>query len=162
MKTKNIVISEQGLLQELSQLIEQSQKQIISQANSNLTLLFWYVGHRINEDILKNKRADYGKQIVVTMSRELTKKYGRNFEEKNLRRMLQFAEQFSDKSIVVTLSRQLSWSHFLAIIPLKTIEARLFYAQLASTKALGVRDLRKQIETKAFERTEIANIQSHP
>ena len=162
LKTKNIVISEQGLLQELSQLIEQSQKQIISQANSNLTLLFWHIGNRINEDILKNKRADYGKQIVVTMSRELTKKYGRNFEEKNLRRMLQFAEQFSDKSIVVTLSRQLSWSHFLAIIPLKTIEARLFYAQMASNKALGVRDLRKQIETKAFERTEIANIQATP
>jgi len=50
----------------------------------------------------------YGKQIVVTLARQLTEKYGRNFEEKNLRRMLQFAEQFQNDEIVVTLSRQLS------------------------------------------------------
>lgn len=163
-KTKNIkvVLSEKALLQELSQLIEQSQQHLVSQANSILTMLFWHIGNRINENILQNKRADYGKQIVVTLSRELTKKYGRNFEEKNLRRMLQFAEQFTDNSIVVTLSRQLSWSHFLALIPLKTIEAKLFYAQIASTQALGVRDLRKQIETKTFERTVIANLQVPP
>lgn len=112
----------------MSQLIEQSQQQFVSLANSNLTILFWHIGNSINKNILQNKRADYGKQILVTLSRELTTKYGRNFEEKNLRTMLQFAEQFTNNSIVVTLSRQLSWSHFLALIPLKTIEAKLFYA----------------------------------
>lgn len=156
----SIELSDKELLNELSQLIEQSQQQLVSQANSTLTLLFWHIGNRINENILHNKRADYGKQIVVTLSRELTKKYGNNFEEKNLRRMLQFAEQFTDNSIVVTLSRQLSWSHFLALIPLKTIDSKLFYAQIASNQALGVRDLRKQIEAKTFERTSIANIQA--
>jgi predicted nuclease of restriction endonuclease-like (RecB) superfamily len=161
-KNNSIVISEKSLLKELSQLIEQSQQQFVSQANSNLTILFWHIGNSINKNILQNKRADYGKQILVTLSRELTNKYGRNFEEKNLRRMLQFAEQFTNNSIVVTLSRQLSWSHFLALIPLKTIEAKLFYAQVASTQTLGVRDLRKQIETKAFERTSIANLQAIP
>lgn len=162
LKDNNIVLSEKSLLKELSQLIELSQQQLVAKANSTLTMLFWHIGNRINENILQNKRADYGKQIVVTLSRELTKKYGKNFEEKNLRRMLQFAEQFTDNSIVVTLSRQLSWSHFLALIPLKTIEAKLFYAQTASNQALGVRDLRKQIETKSFERTSIANIQATP
>ena len=161
-KNNSIVISEKSLLKELSQLIEQSQQQFVSQANSNLTILFWHIGNSINKNILQNKRADYGKQILVTLSRELTNKYGRNFEEKNLRRMLQFAEQFTNNSIVVTLSRQLSWSHFLALIPLKTIEAKLFYAQVASTQTLGVRDLRKQIETKAFERTSIAKLQAIP
>jgi hypothetical protein len=67
---------------------------------------------RINKNILQNKRAEYGKQIVPTLSTQLENKYGRNFTEKNVRRMLQFAEQFADKEIVVTLSRQLSWSHF--------------------------------------------------
>jgi hypothetical protein len=133
-KNNSIVISEKSLLKELSQLIEQSQQQFVSQANSNLTILFWHIGNSINKNILQNKRADYGKQILVTLSRELTNKYGRNFEEKNLRRMLQFAEQFTNNSIVVTLSRQLSWSHFLALIPLKTIEAKLFYAQVASNQ----------------------------
>jgi hypothetical protein len=50
----------------------------------------------------------------------LAAKYGRSFEEKNLRRMMQFAEQFTDLQIVVPLARQLSWSHFLMLIPLKT------------------------------------------
>ncbi|WP_409415745.1 YhcG family protein [Flavobacterium sp. PS2] len=160
-KTKAIHTStdDTALLQELSQLIEKNQQLLIVQANSTLTLLFWNIGTRINNSTLQNKRADYGKQIVVTLSRELTQKYGRNFEEKNLRRMLQFAEQFTDKQIVVTLSRQLSWSHFLILLPLKTTEAKLFYAQTTANKALGVRELRKQIASKEFERTSIANLQ---
>lgn len=151
--------SDEGLLYELSQLIEQSRQQLVSQANSMLTMLFWHVGKRINENILQNKRADYGKQIVSTVSTQLENKYGRNFTEKNVRRMLQFAEQFSDIEIVVTLSRQLSWSHFLVLIPLKKPEAKVFYAQNANSEMWGVRDLRKQIEAKTFERTGIANLQ---
>jgi predicted nuclease of restriction endonuclease-like (RecB) superfamily len=157
---KNIIPTEQVLFNELSTLIEQSQQQVAAQANSTLTLLFWHIGNRINNEILQNKRADYGKQIVSTLSTQLENKYGRNFTEKNVRRMIQFAEQFSENSIVVTLSRQLSWSHFLVLIPLKTQDAKLFYAQETASLALGVRDLRKQIATKTFERTQIANIQN--
>ncbi len=121
-KRKSEISVDQALFNELSQLIEQSQLQVIVQVNSALTTLFWHIGYRINQNILQNKRADYGKQIVVTLSRQLTEKYGRNFEEKNLRRILQFAEQFSDEQIVVTLSRQLSWSHILVLLPLKNAE----------------------------------------
>ena len=117
------------LINELSTLIEQSRYQLITQANSNLTLLFWHIGKRINESTLQYKRGEYGKQIVVTLSRELCDKYGRNFEEKNLRRMMQFSSQFTEIEIVVTLSRQLSWSHFLILIPIRNPDARLFYAQ---------------------------------
>ena len=152
--------SDEGLLYELSQLIEQSRQQLVSQANSMLTMLFWHVGKRINENILQNKRADYGKQIVSTVSTQLENKYGRNFTEKNVRRMLQFAEQFSDTEIVVPLARQLSWSHFLILIPLKSQEAKIFYAQKAAKEALGKRELRKQIANKTFERMSIANIQT--
>ena len=152
--------SDEGLLNELSQLIEQSRQQLVSQANSMLTMLFWHVGKRINENILQNKRADYGKQIVSTVSTQLENKYGRNFTEKNVRRMLQFAEQFSDTEIVVPLARQLSWSHFLILIPLKSQEAKIFYAQKAAKEALGKRELRKQIANKTFERMSIANIQT--
>ncbi|MEJ0103742.1 MAG: PDDEXK nuclease domain-containing protein [Bacteroidota bacterium] len=164
-KKKNIITPEQSLFNELSQLIEQGQQQVVAQVNSGLTILFWHIGNRINQNILQNKRADYGKQIVVTLSRQLTEKYGRNFEEKNLRRMLQFAEQFTDEEIVVTLSRQLSWSHFLVLIPLKDAQSKLFYAKAATIQGLGVRDLRKQIANKEFERTAIANLQNasnHP
>ena len=148
------------LLKELAILIEQSQQQVVAQVNSTLTPLFWQVGKRINEDILQNKRADYGKQILPTLSQQFQSKYGSNFELGNLRRMMQFAEQFTDLSIVAPLARQLSWSHFLILIPLKSFEARMFYSNLAADSALGKRELRKQISTKTFERSSIANLQN--
>lgn len=76
--------------------------------NSGLTVLYWQVGKRINEEILLDQRAEYGKQIVATLSHQLEQDYGRNFEEKNLRRMIQFTEAFPDADIVATLSRQLT------------------------------------------------------
>jgi predicted nuclease of restriction endonuclease-like (RecB) superfamily len=160
--TNSLTIIETDLLNELSQLVEQSQQQVIVQNNSVLTLLFWQIGFRINETILQNKRAEYGKQIVPTVSAQLENRYGRNFTEKNVRRMLRFAEQFTDKQIVVTLSRQLSWSHFIELLPVKNPEAKLFYAHQVSNQLMSVRDLRKQIATKTFERAAIANIQTNP
>lgn len=151
--------NEEALLNHISVLIEQTQKQWVQQANSTLTLLFWQIGKQVNENILQNQRAGYGKRIVVTLSRQLADKYGRNFEERNLRRMLQLAIQFPDEKNIAILSRQLSWSHFLVLIPLKDIDAKLFYAQKVADEALGVRELRKQIASKTFERMHIANIQ---
>lgn len=147
------------LFQELSALIEQSRTQVAVVANSALTILFWKVGKRINDEMLNNERAEYGMQVVGTLSKQLETTYGRSFTEKNVRRMMQFASGFSDSEIVVTLSRQLTWSHFLVLIPLKSREAQLFYADLVAKGALGVRALREQISRKAFERTEIANLQ---
>jgi len=150
---------EQTLFNDLSQLIEQSKNFVIVQANSVMTMLFWNVGKRINEDILQNKRADYGKQIVATLAQQLTEKYGKNFEAKNLRRMMQFAELFPEPQIVAPLARQLSWSHFQILIPLKDEKAREFYAKEAAERHWGRRELRQSIERKEFERTEIANLQ---
>ncbi len=148
-----------NLFAEIVTLIENSQHQVVSVVNSSLTMLFWQVGKKVNENILQNKRADYGKQIVSTLSRQLEEKYGRNFEEKNLRRMMQFAEQFPDPEIVVPLARQLSWSHFIILLPLKNQEAKLFYAKRVMEENLGKRELRKLINEKAFERTGLANTQ---
>jgi len=151
-----------SLFTEISTLIEHARGTVVSQANYALTLLFWKIGTRVNEAVLQNRRADYGKQIVATLARELTEKYGRNFEERNLRRMLQFAESFPDFEILATLSTQLSWSHFVELLPLKSAEARLFYAQQAAGGHLGIRDLRELISRKAFERTAIADAQLAP
>ena len=79
------------------------------------------------------------------------------FEVKNLRRMMKFATLFPDFTIVAPLVRQLSWSHFLTLIPLKTAEARMYYAQKAGEAGWSKRELRHQIERKAFERSEIAD-----
>jgi predicted nuclease of restriction endonuclease-like (RecB) superfamily len=147
------------LFNELSLLIEQSKKHMASAVNSSLTMLFWQVGNRINNHILGNSRADYGKQIVVTLSRQLEEKYGSNFEEKNLRRMMQFAKVFDETENVVALSRQLSWSHFIALLPLKKEEARVFYSNKSVDEGWGVRELRDKISRKEFERNIIVKSQ---
>ncbi len=152
-------LDNKDLISELIRLIENTKEQVVSQVNSSLTILFWSIGKKILTHNLKHKRAEYGKQIVVTVSRELVAKYGRNYEEKNLRRMIQFAAKYTDFEKVVTLSRHLSWSHFLALIPLKSSKQREFYETLVSEKIIGVRELRNQISKKAFERTEKADIQ---
>jgi predicted nuclease of restriction endonuclease-like (RecB) superfamily len=122
-------------------------------------LLFWHIGKRINEEILQNNRAEYGKKVVPKIAEKLTAKYGRNFEQKNLRRMMQFANVIKEYEIVEPVARQLTWSHILLLIPLREVNAQLFYANRAIEENWSKRELRKQIELKAFERTEIANIQ---
>jgi hypothetical protein len=91
------------------------------------------------------------------LPQRLVEQFGQSFEAKNLHRMMQFAQIFTDSAIVVPLARQLCWSHILILIPLQTQEARLFYAEQASQAQWGKRELRRQIERKAFERVEIAD-----
>jgi hypothetical protein len=102
-----ITNSDNQLFSELSQIIEQGKNEVARQVNSTRTLVYWQVGKKINGHILDNQRGAYGKQIVVTVSRQLEIQYGRSFNEKNVRRMMQFAEVFPDVEIVVTVSRQL-------------------------------------------------------
>lgn len=108
-----------GLIGELRQMIDQTRESVASTVNASLTLLYWQVGFRIKTELLRNERAEYGQKIVATVSRQLTTEYGKGFTEKNLRRMVQFAEVFHEKEIVVSLIRQLSWTHFIALIPIK-------------------------------------------
>jgi predicted nuclease of restriction endonuclease-like (RecB) superfamily len=147
------------LVQELALLIEESKSHVARVANSSLTLLFWQIGKRINDEILRNERAAYGKQIYATVSAQLEIKYGRNFVEKNVRRMVRFYEEFSDFNILPPLAAKLSWSHFIELFPLKSMESKMFYAKNAIEQNWGKRELRNQITRKAFERNEIANIQ---
>jgi predicted nuclease of restriction endonuclease-like (RecB) superfamily len=152
---------ENMLLKDLAQIIEQGKKQVTQQVNSVLTVTYWHIGKKINEHILNNERAGYGKEVIIPVSKQLVEHFGKSFELKNIYRMMQFATLFSEIEIVVTLSRQLSWSHFIAIIPLKKEEQRNYYAQKIATERWSIRDTRYQIKRKAFERNEIANIQSY-
>ena len=147
------------LFVDLAQIIEHGKKQLTAQVNSTLAMVYWQVGYRINKDILDNERAAYGKEIVVTVAEQLEKKYGRQFNVKNVRRMMRFANTFTDFKIVPPLAAQLSWSHFIELLPLKKEEARIYYATKAAEDTWSRNELRHQIERKAFERKEIAQIQ---
>jgi len=147
------------LYREVSTLIEQSRRVIHAQASNTTVVLFWEIGRRINNEVLGNKRADYGKQIVSQLATQLTEKYGRSFEARNLRRMMQFSEQFPDFEIVSQVATQLSWAHFIEILPLKSQEAKLFYLNEAARSLIGRNGLRAMISRKAYERREIADAQ---
>ncbi|MDQ3058201.1 MAG: PDDEXK nuclease domain-containing protein [Pseudomonadota bacterium] len=144
------------LLSELRQLIDEARRSAVVAVNASLTLLYWRVGQRIRAEVLGGQRAGYGEQLVSTVSRQLSVEFGRSFNEKNLRRMVQFAEVFGDESIVVSLARQLSWTHFLVLIPLKDPLARDFYAQMCRIERWSVRTLRERVGSMLFERTALS------
>lgn len=153
------ITNDQNLFIEIKEMIEQARVAVNQTVNAGLTLMYWNIGNRINQEVLKQERAEYGKQIVSTLSKELLTQFGRSFELRNLRRMMQFAEQFDDLEIVSTLSTQLSWSHFVELLPIKEKEKRYFYAKKIADGLWSVRHTRKQIEQKVYERASIANEQ---
>jgi len=142
---------------ELRALIASSRQRLASAVNAELTRLYWSVGQRLNAEVLGGERASYGAQLLDQLGKQLSSEFGRGFESRNLRRMVKFAEAFPSAEIVSTLSAKLSWSHLVAIVALKTPEARQFYAHHAAQDGWSVRELSHQIERKAFERTEIAS-----
>lgn len=103
-----------------------------------MSALYWEIGNRINQDFLKEKRAEYGKQIVSQLAQQLQTEYGSNsFSEKNLRRMMQFASVFPDSKIVVSLIRQFSWTHIIAFIPIQDELKRSFYMEMSRNSKMS-------------------------
>ncbi len=147
---------DQPLYQELSVLVEGGKQKVATRINSGMILTFWQVGKKINEHILNNQRASYSKQIVSTASTQLEKQFGRNFTLRNVRRMIQFANQFDDLKTVFELSQRLSWSHFIELLPLKNQLMRHFYAERIAEESWSVHFTREQIERKVFEHNQIA------
>jgi predicted nuclease of restriction endonuclease-like (RecB) superfamily len=145
-----------ALLAELRGLIESARQYVAQTANATLTMLYWQVGQRIRREVLQHQRAEYGAQIVASLSRQLMQEYGPGFAEKSLRRMVQFAEVFPDEEIVVSLIRELSWSHFIEILPLKQPLEREFYAEMCRIERWSVRALRERIGSQLYLRTAIA------
>ena len=122
------------LLDDIRGLIESARQRAATAVNIELTLLYWRIGRRIQTDVLVEKRADYGLEIVATLSRQLVQHYGRGFAEKSLRRMIQFAAAFPEEPIVATLSQQLSWSHIVEVLPLRDALQQDFYVQMCATE----------------------------
>jgi len=152
----NIINHDIKLYEEIKDLIEQSRSFMASTVNSALTLLYWNIGKKIFENILNSERAEYGDKIVLTLSRQLEDEYGRGFSYKSVRHMIQFAKIFDNHEIVSTLSRQLSWSHFLELIYQKESLAIEFYSEMCRIEKWSVRTLRNKISSKLFERTIIS------
>ena len=145
-----------ALLTDIRDVIEAARQQTARAVNSTLVIMYWQIGRRIQQHVLENERADYGKEIVQTLSGQLTEEFGRGFGRRSLFRMIQFAEYFPQEDIVSALSTQLSWSHFVEFLSIEDQLKRDFYAEMCRVERWSVRTLRHKIGHLLFERTAIA------
>jgi len=145
------------LLKDICAIVDSARSSVAKYANSEITLMNWYIGERINREILGNMRAEYGKQIVSRLATQLKETYGgRNFNVRNLRRMMQFASEFPDTEIVSRLATQLSWSHFIEVLPIKEPLQREFYLTVAASEHWSRNFMREKIDGMLYERTAIS------
>ncbi len=149
-------VNESELLSDLRSLIQSARQRVATVANSTTTLLYWHLGRRLLAVDLRHERAEYGKQILATVSRELTAEFGRGFGYATINRAIQFCQCFADLEIVSTLSAQLGWSHFIELLPITDPLGRDFYAEMCRIERWDVRTLRQKIGGMLFERTALS------
>lgn len=144
------------LLADVRQLITAARQRVASAVNAELTLLYWHIGQRISTELLQGQRAEYGKQVMAELARQLTAEFGRGWSEQQLRHCMRLAEVFADLQILSTVQRELSWSHLKALIYLDNPLQRDFYIELCKLERWSVRQLQERINSMLFERTAIS------
>ena len=146
-----------GLFADICGIVDAARTRFANSANAEIVLEYWSIGTRINKEVLCGKRARYGDRTVERLSGNLCRHYVTNeFKVRNLRRMMQFAQEFPQLEIVSRAATQLSWSHIVEILPLRDAIQREFYLILAATQKWGRDELRGKIDGMLFERTAIS------
>ena len=164
------------LLDDVRKLILEAREETAQAINAALTLTYWHIGDRIRRDILQEKRAEYGEEIVSALGRQLETEFGGGFGEKNLRRMMQFAEAFPDEQIVAALPGDGIYGDLLApkrsrtsklsphcgdnwggrifktLIPIKDPLKRDFYAEMCRIERWSTRMLQERIQSMLYDR----------
>jgi predicted nuclease of restriction endonuclease-like (RecB) superfamily len=148
--------SDTPLLAEIRSLIDAARQQVAATVNAELTLLYWWIGRRINIEVLQEQRADYGQQIVATLSAQLTRQYGKGWGEKQLRHCLRLAETFPDEQILSALRRELSWTHIKTLMYVDDPIKRDFYIELCRLERWSSRQLQERMNSLLFERSAIS------
>lgn len=157
--TNQLITTDNGnniLLNDIKYLIDQTKIIVARTVNSEMTKLYWYIGKRIKEEILKDERAEYGQQVIKLLAEHLSVEYGKGFTSSALTRMIKFYESFTDLNIVATVSQQLTWSHIIELLPLTNQNQRDFYTYITIQDNLSVRQLRTSIHKMTYERSELS------
>lgn len=144
------------LFEDVVKLIQQGKAHVAREVNSTMVLLYWSIGKRINDEILLEKRANYGDQIINHVSAQLNIQFGKGYSRSSLFRMVSFARLYTDNQIVATVLRQLSWSHILFLCQIDDKIKRDFYLQMTCIEHWSVRTLHEKWKTMLFERTAIS------
>jgi predicted nuclease of restriction endonuclease-like (RecB) superfamily len=154
---ENKVFNNNGVLfNSVITLIEQSKQQLSLTVNASMSMLYWQIGKKINEEILNDQRAEYGKQVIASLSNQLTQSYGDGWSKRQLHHFVRFAEIFTDYQTVHTLCTQLSWSHIRLVIPMEDDLKRLFYIEICKLEKWSVRTFQDRINSMLYERTAIS------
>ena len=144
------------LLADIRQLIDSARHRVAMAVNQELSWLYWQVGRRIQSDVLQGQRAEYGKQVVATLARQLTLAYGKGWSEQQLRHCLRAAETFPDETMFSALRRDLSWTHIKTLIYLDDALKRDFYIEMIRLENWSARQLQERIQSMLYERTAIS------
>ena len=107
------------LYSKISNLITAKKYTVSRAVNSAIIFLYWEIGETICKDILQNHKAEYGKNIINEVAKQLSQNYGKGFDRTAIFRMVQFYQEFPDKEKVATLSQQLTWSHCVVLLPIE-------------------------------------------
>ncbi|MFZ4724464.1 MAG: PDDEXK nuclease domain-containing protein [Paludibacter sp.] len=153
----NLDSKNKELLQSIVTLIDGTRQHVAATVNSELTLLYWNIGKQINDDVLKKGRADYGKNIVVELSQELSTQYGSGFNKRNLQSFIKFNSVYQDVEILHAVRAKLTWTHIREIIYIKDHIKREFYTQMCIHERWSVRTLQDRMNSMLFERTAISH-----
>ena len=124
--------------------------------NDTMISLYWGIGECLNNEILNNEKPEYGKKLVIEISKRLAEEYGKGFNRASVFRMLQFYQLFPEYQKVATLSRQLTWSHFVELLPIEDELKRDFYGTMSKNENWNVRTLRERKKSMLYERTAIS------
>ena len=151
-------LSRQDLFDKIAGLIEHARKRVANTINKEMVLLYWNIGKTIKEEIMKSDRAEYGKQIVSTLSRRLTEKYGKGYSPQNLWYMIQLYEEYPILQSLLGEFKGLSWTHIITLLPIKDKLKRKFYATLCLKERWSTRTLQNRISTMLYERTALSKL----
>ena len=143
------------LLLGIEALIEKAGRNVAVYLNTEISRLYWAIGHHILTEMQYETYSQRGQQILATLSRTLTEKFGKGYTHSALTRMIKVAEAYDERKFA-TLSQTLSWSHFIELVAIENPAKRLFYQQMCIIENWSVRTLRQKEDTMLFERTAIA------
>lgn len=146
----------ENLYKDIVLLIENTKNKVMVHVNTDLIELYWNIGKSIKQDILCNEKAEYGKSVIIELSKKLSGQYGRGFSRQNLNRMVKFYDFYNDFQKCSTLSSRLSWSHFVELLKIEDTIKREFYITMTMNENWSVRILRNRIDSALFERTAIS------
>ncbi|MDR0970409.1 MAG: PDDEXK nuclease domain-containing protein [Lentimicrobiaceae bacterium] len=152
----NITESSNRLLQGIETLIEHTGRQVAVYLNSTISCLYWSIGNYILIELQYEMYSRQGQQILATLSQTLTKKFGKGYTYSGINRMIKVANAYRDGEKFATLSRTLSWSHFIELVSIEDSTKRLFYQQMSVVENWSIRTLRQKQDSMLFERTLIA------